>query len=141
LEAVLKYVGRARQKLNVDGKLYNVAMNNQRMKLIGRTQDCACCGAMGRFFWLEQSGTHPPHFNLYAEDHTGRDILLTMDLIRPASEGGKAEPGNLQLLCVSCQRKKGNRNISNGDLLAERCAEEESLKRFFEQRRAHEESP
>lgn len=139
LDVVLKYVGRARQKFYVNGKLYNIAMNNQRMRLIGRTQECACCGAKGKFFWLEQSGASPPFLNLYAEDHTGQNTLLTMDHILPESEGGKAEQSNLQLLCVPCYRKKRNRNISNEELLAERCAEDESLRQYIEQRRAQKE--
>lgn len=42
----------------------------------------------------------------------GRNLpmdIMQVDHIRPKSKGGSDKPSNLQLLCPTCNRKKGNK--------------------------------
>ena len=132
LAEVLKYVGTGKHKFFANDKLYLVRMNTERMQLIARTQICACCFAKGSHFWLEHSGHYPPHFNLYAKNHYGHHVLLTMDHILPKSKGGKTEPNNLQLLCANCNERKKNRLVSLEELREERCQKDPMLRKFIE---------
>ena len=96
---------------SIGGQFYRVKMSGQRMALLGRERECACCGHTGVLFRLESSGCYSPHFNLYGAHESGL-ILMTMDHINPRSCGGKTFPGNLQLLCKICNEKKKNRPIT-----------------------------
>lgn len=122
LSPVLNRIGPKRWKVRaqVDGqwRTFNVKMSGERMKLLGRTQKCACCGVEGKFFWLESSGARPPHFNLYGVFKSGRAVLMTMDHITPKSKGGKTEESNLQLLCSRCNEVKKDHDMTLEELRA-----------------------
>lgn len=94
---------------------YRVKMSGQRMALLGREQECACCGHSGVLFRLESSGCYQPHFNLYGVHETGL-ILMTMDHINPRSNGGKTVSDNLQLLCKFCNERKKNKPMTLDEL-------------------------
>jgi len=66
-------------------------------------------GIEGKFFALEQNGmdNNRFHFNLYALDENGNEVLMTKDHIVPSSEGGKNVIDNLQTMCIICNNKKG----------------------------------
>lgn len=94
---------------------YRVKMSGQRMALLGREQECACCGHSGVIFRLESSGYYQPHFNLYGVHESGL-ILMTMDHIQPRSNGGKTSSDNLQLLCKICNESKKNKLLTITEL-------------------------
>jgi len=100
---------------HVGDQFYRVKMSGQRMALLGRQQECVCCGHIGVLFRLESSGCYQPHFNLYAAHESGL-ILMTMDHINPRSKGGKTLPDNLQLLCKVCNEWKKNRPFTLEEL-------------------------
>ena len=100
---------------HVGGQFFRVKMSGQRMSLMGREQECACCGHTGVLFRLESSGCYQPHFNLYGAHESGL-ILMTMDHIKPRSSGGNTLPDNLQLLCKICNEWKKNRPLTIEEL-------------------------
>lgn len=122
LEEVLPHIGKPRWKIEArapgakKGRMFAIRMGTQRMLLIGRTQECACCGIKGHHFWLEHSGFLPPHLNLYAQNQYGHFVLMTMDHIVPKSKGGKTEESNIQLLCTKCNQKKKNELLTIEEL-------------------------
>ena len=116
LSRVLQHIGKPRKRVWADGKLYVLRLGGVRMKLLGRTQVCACCGLKGRYFWLDHSGNRPPHLNLYAVRRNGQEVLMTMDHVLPRAKGGKTEDGNVQLLCKPCNQKKRDLELSLDEL-------------------------
>lgn len=115
LDEVLPHIGKRQHVFWVKGKKYQIPLNNERMRLIGRSQVCRCCGLIGAYFWLERSGCRPPHFNLYAVKHQ-REVLMTMDHIIPKSKGGATVEENLQMLCCKCNHSKQNDNLTIEEL-------------------------
>ena len=105
---VLHHIGKPRKRVWHEG--------GERMKLLGRTQVCACCGLKGRYFWLEHSGCMPPHLNMYAQRKNGKEVLMTMDHILPRAKGGKTEEKNLQLLCKRCNNLKRDKELTIEEL-------------------------
>ena len=113
---VLHHIGKPRKRVWHEGKVYVLRLGGERMKLLGRTQVCACCGLKGRYFWLEHSGCMPPHLNMYAQRKNGKEVLMTMDHILPRAKGGKTEEKNLQLLCKRCNGLKRDKELSIEEL-------------------------
>lgn len=77
---------------------------------------CAHCGIEGQFFAKERSlnkrgiPTSPTfHFNLYAIESDGNEVLMTKDHIIPRSRGGKDNVENYQCMCTVCNREKGSK--------------------------------
>lgn len=72
---------------------------------------CAICGIEGKYFALEQhyknNNSDRWHFNLYALDLNGNEILMTKDHIIPKSNKGKNHIDNYQTMCTICNVKKG----------------------------------
>ncbi len=75
---------------------------------------CVTCGLQGEFFALEQdyamykSGNSRYHFNLYAKNEEGTEILFTKDHILPKSKGGKDNLNNTQTMCIICNGEKAD---------------------------------
>jgi len=78
---------------------------------------CHCCGLEGTYFALEHSrGNKRFHFNLYAIDNQGNEVLMTKDHIKSKAQGGRDFLENLQTLCSRCNHKKGkkeNQHLTN----------------------------
>jgi len=74
---------------------------------------CVSCGITGQFFAKEKSRSRQEsyHFNLYALDGSGNEVLMTKDHILPKSRGGKDHISNYQTMCLPCNNKKGNKII------------------------------
>jgi hypothetical protein len=76
---------------------------------------CNSCGIKGSFFALEQTIPLSPnqnpniwHFNLYAINDDGEEVLMTKDHIKPKSQKGSNRLVNLQPMCYPCNIKKGS---------------------------------
>lgn len=95
-------------KVDFDGDL--IKMGSQRYRLFKEKGiKCVSCGIEGRFFAKER--THDIdtyHFNLYAIDENGEEVLMTKDHIIPKSLGGKNKLSNYQTMCFRCNIEKGN---------------------------------
>jgi len=127
LEAVLPHIvcpdrPRGHVKSIVDGKTryeklrYNfdgdeIKMSSQRLYVFKEKGcDCVTCGIKGAFFAKEKHSEYDRnyHFNLYALDEDGNEVLMTKDHIIPRSKGGLDVIENYQPMCTRCNEKKGN---------------------------------
>lgn len=78
---------------------------------------CDECGIEGQYFWLEKheyanadSGRY--HFNLYAVDKDGNEVLMTKDHIIPKSWGGESSIRNYRTLCCQCNKEKDDKWVN-----------------------------
>lgn len=95
-------------KIDYDNDMMNMA--SDRYKLF-KTKGVKCCecGIEGKYFAKERMHTCKTyHFNLYAIDKNGNEMLMTKDHIIPKSLGGKDAMDNYQVMCYECNYKKGN---------------------------------
>lgn len=110
IDFVLRHVGQF--ELVIKG--HRVRMNSLRywnFKTKGTV--CVRCGIEGRYFRLERQAIHLDnearfHFNLYAVNEVGDEVLMTKDHIMPKSLGGRNDLDNLQPMCQICNERKGN---------------------------------
>lgn len=112
LEEVLKHVGRGKPKLkSFDGDV--IDMKSQRYRVFkDKGTACVVCGIQGQLFAKERHDTHKSiawHFNLYALDPNGIEVLMTKDHIVPRSAGGRNALDNYQPMCTTCNNAKGAR--------------------------------
>lgn len=117
---VLPYVQFAKGK-SVHTKIknyqeYKIKMDSTRYRLFAlKGCKCVTCGIEGKYFAIEKHAnnknnpTNRYHLNLYATDEKGKEVLMTVDHITPASKGGKRHTDNLQPMCTICNTKKGNK--------------------------------
>jgi len=97
-----------------DGNL--IRMNSLRYQVFStKGLKCIECGIEGKFFAMEKSARSNNnnkydiyHFNLYALDEQGREVLMTKDHIIPKSKNGSNKLENLQPMCCICNVKKGS---------------------------------
>lgn len=94
-------------KIDWDGDL--IKMNSQRYEVFKtRGTTCVDCGIIGLFFAKERTEKCPTyHFNLYAIDEDGKEILMTKDHIIAKSNGGPNKLENYQTMCTHCNFEKG----------------------------------
>lgn len=99
-----------KDKIKVEFDEDLIKMNSQRYEVfdvIGTT--CVSCGIQGQYFAKERSSTdYPYHFNLYAVNEMGEEVLMTKDHIVPRSKGGRNHLENYQPMCTICNFNKGN---------------------------------
>jgi 5-methylcytosine-specific restriction endonuclease McrA len=72
---------------------------------------CVKCGRVGNLMGLEKACRdkhHTYHFNLYCVEGDIQ-IQMTKDHIIPKSRGGKDRIENMQTMCATCNRNKGNK--------------------------------
>lgn len=101
-------------KRDYDGDL--IKMNSHRYHCFENSGcECVSCGIEGTFFAKERSvdkhgkPTGPTfHFNLYAIDDEGNEILMTKDHIQPKAKGGKDHINNYQTMCTICNWLKAD---------------------------------
>jgi len=102
---------------------YKFKLSSDRYELfLEKGITCTSCGIKGRYFALERSipKKHKKlkiekrnrmeiyHFNLYAIDNNGKEVLMTKDHIIPKSKGGRNHISNYQTMCYECNREKSN---------------------------------
>lgn len=88
-----------------------IYMDSQNYELFKKKGvKCVCCGIEGRFFAKEKNkGAKRYHFNLYAIDKKGREVLMTKDHITPKALGGLDILENYQTMCKICNEQKGSK--------------------------------
>lgn len=70
---------------------------------------CAGCGIEGKYFVKETTSKEEIyHFNLYAVNSEGKEVLMTKDHIKPKSLGGADHIDNMQTMCTHCNGAKGS---------------------------------
>ncbi len=116
LKEVLPFIskdGRRREKNYYGNKVKMFSLRLRTFALHGTC--CVTCGICGEFFALEKhlSTSHYEdkqryHFNLYARNKEGEEVLLTKDHILPKSKGGADSLDNMQPMCIICNNKKGD---------------------------------
>lgn len=94
--------------VDFDGDMIN--MNSQRyhnFRLNGTK--CIKCGIEGKYFIKEKHQEKDPyHFNLYAVNKNGKEILMTKDHILSIAQDGKDHLSNYQTMCKNCNIRKGD---------------------------------
>lgn len=97
------------QKMYADHPVWMTSLRYQLF--VKKGLKCVGCGLTGSFFALETSPPNRvgknPHFNLYATDDQGDEVLMTKDHITPIALGGEDSLENLQTMCFTCNRLKG----------------------------------
>jgi len=115
VEEVLSHVPSPKDKpvssykiFSVNGVDYEVRMTSKRLLTFKKSLQCVCCGVAGVKFKLEVYNGHKnPHFNLYAVESNGLEVLMTRDHIKPRGLGGSDSVDNLQTMCTVCNHLKG----------------------------------
>jgi 5-methylcytosine-specific restriction endonuclease McrA len=71
--------------------------------------DCVMCGVTGSHYYLERNSRDSTwHFNLYAINEHGHEILMTKDHVIAKSRDGVDHVNNMQPMCCKCNMKKGS---------------------------------
>ena len=87
-----------------------IRMNSQRyITFKEKGTKCVCCGIEGKYFKMDKF-KHDKyfHFNLYALNEKGQEVLMTKDHIDPKSNGGKNHIDNYQTMCTICNFEKSD---------------------------------
>lgn len=106
---ITNYGNRFKLKRDFDGD--SIKVSSDRLVLFKhKGVKCATCGIEGQYFRKDkQDSDFSPHFNLYALDKNGKEVLMTKDHIHPKSKGGKDCLSNYQPMCTSCNFEKGSK--------------------------------
>jgi hypothetical protein len=113
LDEVLPFISEepCRKEYVIGNQVFPVRMDGTRYECFKESISCASCGLTGEIFYLENSGSLFPHFNLYAKED-GELVLMTQDHIVPKQKGGSNDKSNLQTMCCICNSLKGSLNLS-----------------------------
>jgi len=100
-------------KKDYDGDL--MKMGSDRYYVFKQSLSCDICHIKGSFMAKERSlnkhgvpTSESYHFNLYAINEAGEEVLMTKDHIIPKSKGGKDELSNYITFCTLCNYEKQN---------------------------------
>ena len=115
-EEILPIIGgekKADKRTNFDG--HSVHVSGLRLATFKEKGiQCVTCGITGMFFALERAAASaakdpklPFHFNLYAHDADGLEVLMTHDHIISRANGGADNLSNAQPMCSPCNGEKG----------------------------------
>lgn len=102
-----------RKKIKQDFDGDRIKMNSLRLNVFKEKGiKCVCCGLEGRFFAKEKSIENESyHFNLYAINENGNEVLMTKDHIMARSKGGPDHLDNMQTMCIKCNNEKDTMSI------------------------------
>lgn len=98
----------------------NINISSVRLKTFYlKGVNCICCNAQGKYFKLESSLPGiKPHFNLYAVNKNGHEVLMTRDHIILKSRGGTNTVSNMSPMCEKCNQKRGSKFESQEEFLS-----------------------
>tara|TARA_B100002019_G_C21190491_1_gene558544 strand:+ start:221 stop:628 length:408 start_codon:yes stop_codon:yes gene_type:complete len=93
-----------------------IKMYSERYQVFKKSLVCSKCSIKGSFFAKERNANWRKdkyhrghyHFNLYAVDENGNEVLMTKDHIIPKSKGGSNSLKNYETMCKVCNEKKSN---------------------------------
>ena len=103
-----------RKRVDFDGHLMKVLSVRYQM-FAEKGCDCVACGAKGAYFYKERHQSHKKamyrpeasyHFNLYAIDADGEEVLMTKDHIIAHANGGSDSVQNMIPMCTVCNAEK-----------------------------------
>lgn len=102
--------GVPKDKIRVDFDGDPIKMNSQRYEVFDvKGIKCVECGIEGKYFAKERFNENEVyHFNLYAVNEEGQEVLMTKDHVIAKSNGGKNHISNYQTMCTICNVKKGS---------------------------------
>ncbi len=108
VELILEWLKTAKRPTDIlDG--YRIHTRSNRLKLFTLSQTCVACGIRATHFQLDWPKGQPiPHLNMYTT-RNGRVLLMTRDHIFPKSLGGSNGLRNSQVMCMTCNGRKGNK--------------------------------
>jgi len=109
LSKIIRTTDKKMSRVDFDGDL--ISMNSLRYQTFSESGIiCKTCGIEGKFFAKERNvnSSCSYHFNLYAINKKGNEVLMTKDHIHPTSKGGRNNLKNLQTMCVYCNRDKAD---------------------------------
>jgi hypothetical protein len=69
---------------------------------------CVNCGRRAAFFAKERYRDDPPYLYLYGFTKSGRQLLFTVDHIKPKIRGGSNALYNIQTMCARCNGSKSD---------------------------------
>jgi hypothetical protein len=107
------------KRVDMDGhdmKVYSLRYEN----FMANGTKCCVCGIEGTKFYKERNftvGGKPTadngeyHFNLYAIDAEGDEVLMTKDHIVAKALGGADNVSNMQPMCTVCNNSKGSMTV------------------------------
>lgn len=100
---------RLKKKMLFDNHL--VKVYSQRYELFfGKGVICVDCGVEGKYFYLEKAPESKGyHFNLYAINQYGHEVLMTKDHIVARANGGADTLKNYQTMCTVCNVRKADK--------------------------------
>lgn len=94
-----------------DNDMIHMSSDRYKTFLLKGTK-CVTCGLEAKYFAKETFNNNCKttrwHFNLYALDEKGNEVLMTKDHVIPRSKGGQDIIDNYQTMCSICNCKKGN---------------------------------
>ena len=105
-----KTKGKGKEYIELDG--VQVKISSQRYEIFLVSLKCYQCGLEGKFFAAEKikaDKSEKYHFNLYAINSDGDEVLMTRDHIVPLSKGGKNIVSNQKTMCTDCNSNKRNK--------------------------------
>lgn len=116
---------------------FDVKMDSLRYRTFKHNgTSCSVCGIKATHFWLEinkiafknesYSIHHKPHFNLYATDDLGNEILMTKDHTLASALGGSDKVENLTTMCSVCNNKKSFKESHTLKKIKDKILEKES---------------
>ena len=123
VDEILKLIRTCKNTFVLNGDTMN--SHSLRYYLFQSNTNCVVCGlgtkpTHKKYFAKERHDTNlneKYHLNLYIYDEeTEIEYLMTKDHIIPKSKGGKDDISNMQTMCICCNTKKGNKEISNEEL-------------------------
>lgn len=92
-----------------------IKLGSDRYFTFSKSLHCAFCNIKGSVFYKERiinrHGTpcsETFHFNLYAIDNNGQEVLMTKDHIVPVAKNGENSIHNYQTACTRCNLKKAH---------------------------------
>lgn len=100
------------KRIEVQGDMVKVAKSLRLKTFMYKGIVCCECGLKASYFVKEKAIKEEPwHLNLYGLNEEGEEVLFTKDHIFPKSKGGRNNLGNMQTMCVICNKKKGDKII------------------------------